>query len=139
MESQKTQFSFIISDFNTKIGKTSIGMTALRNFGIDTQNVRGGMFIGFAEENNLKMMNIFFDRKASMKWTWKSLNCETKNEISFIHTNKFNTVMNVTVLNKSKLSDHKIVRCKVMLDLKREREKLFRMNKYSQLADEVNE
>ena len=32
-------------------------MTALGNFGIDTQNDRGDMLVGFAERNNLKVTN----------------------------------------------------------------------------------
>ena len=80
------------------------------------------------------IMKPFFYCKASKKWTWKSLNGETKNER--LHSyykkknyNKLNTVKNVTVLNKLKSSDHRKVRCKVMLYLKREREKLFRMKR----------
>ena len=38
------------------------------------------MLVGFADKNNLKMINTFFDCKASKKWTWKSLNGEIKNE-----------------------------------------------------------
>ena len=41
----------------------------LPNFGIDTQNDRGDMLVGFAERNNLKIINTFFDCKASKKRT----------------------------------------------------------------------
>ena len=60
------------------------------------------MLVGFAERNNLKIMNTFFDHKVSKKWTWKSPNSETKNEIDFILTDKLNTVRNVAALNKLK-------------------------------------
>ena len=96
-------------------------------------------------------MNKFYNSKANKEWTWDS---ETKNEIYIILIIKLNKVKNVAVLNKFKSSDHSIVRCKVTLNLKRVREKLFRMkpnisgsqmsfairkqNKYSQLVDEVN-
>ena len=53
------------------------------------------MPVGFAEKNNLKIINTFFNRKASKKW--KSLNGEIKNEINFILTNRLNTVRNVAV------------------------------------------
>ena len=64
----QTQYSFIIGDFNTKVRK-SVGMKMLPNFGIDTQNDRGDMLVGFAERNNLKIINTFFDCKASKKRT----------------------------------------------------------------------
>ena len=105
MKKHKTQYTFIVGDFNAKVGKKSVGMTALGNFGIDTRNERGEMLVGFAERNNLKIMNTFFMRKASRKWTWKSPNGETKNEIDFILTDRQNTVKNVAVLNKLKSSD----------------------------------
>ena len=42
----------------------SFGITALRNFGIETWT---DMFVKFAARNDLKV--IFFQRKASKKWT----------------------------------------------------------------------
>ena len=71
-------------------------------------------------------MTAFFYRKASKKWTWKSPNGQTKNEIDFILINKLNAIKNVTVLSKLKSGDQRMVRCK---DLKREREKLFRIKR----------
>ena len=67
MELHKILYFFIIGDFNARVGKKSVGMTALRNFGIDTQNDRGDMLIGFAERNYLKIMNTFFDHKPNKK------------------------------------------------------------------------
>ena len=56
-------------------------------------------------------------------------NSETKNEIDCFLIKKLKTEKNLAVLDKLKSSDHRIVRCKVMLGLKREREKLFRMKR----------
>ena len=81
-----------------KSGK-SVRMKTLENFGIDTQNDRGDMLVGFAERNNLKIMNTFFDHKVSKKWMWKRQNGKTKNEIDFILTYKLNSVKNVAVFN----------------------------------------
>ena len=69
LELHNTQYSFIIGDFNAKIRKKNVGMTALGNFGIDTQNDRVDMLVRFAERNNSKIMNTFFDCKVSKKWT----------------------------------------------------------------------
>ena len=59
----------------------------------------------------------------------ENLNGETKNGIDFIPGNKVNTVKNVAVLNKLKSSNHRMLRCTLMLDIQRERENLFRMKK----------
>ena len=40
-------------------------MTALVSFGIDTFNDLGDMLVGFAWKNNLKILNTFFNYKAS--------------------------------------------------------------------------
>ena len=61
--------------------------------------------------------------------TWKNPNSETKNEIDFILTNKLNIVRNVVLLDKSKLSERRMVRYKVTLDLKIEPKNLFRMKR----------
>ena len=65
MEWLKTQYSFTISNFNAKVGKKRV--TVLRNFGMNTQNNKGDMLESFAERNNSKKINTFFDRKAN-KW-----------------------------------------------------------------------
>ena len=83
-------------------------------------------------------MNTLFDSKVIKKWTSKNPNSVTKNEINLILNNKLNTVKNVAVINTSKSKDHKIVRCKVTLDLKREKENLFRMKKPNILSHKMS-
>ena len=80
-------------------------MTTLGNFGIDTENFRDDMLVRFADINNLKIINTFFDRKTSKEGTWKNLNGKTKDYIYFIFTNKLNTVKNAVVLNILNSSD----------------------------------
>ena len=53
----KNQYPFIIINFNKKVRKKECRMTALKNFGIDTQNDRGDMCVRFEERNNSKIMN----------------------------------------------------------------------------------
>ena len=53
-------------------------MTALGNFGLDIQNDKDDIFVGFSQRNNSKIINTFFDCKANKKWTWKNPNCELK-------------------------------------------------------------
>ena len=54
----KTQYSFIVGDFNAKGWKKSEEMTAIGNFGIDTQNGRGDMLVGFSKEKFLDNKHI---------------------------------------------------------------------------------
>ena len=67
LEFNKTRYASIIGDINTKVWKKSVGMTELGHFGIDNQNDRGDLLVGFAAKKNLRIMNTFFDRKASME------------------------------------------------------------------------
>ena len=103
--------------------------TATGNFRIDTQIDRGNRLLRFAQNTNLNIMNTFFYRKSSKTWILKSLNGKAKHKINFNLTNKLNTVKNAAVLSKLRSSNHKMVRCKSTLDLKRERDNLFKMKK----------
>ena len=62
-------------------------------------------------------------------WTWKSPNGETRNEIDFILSADPSLVQSVEVLGKVKWSDHRLVRSRISLNLKRERVKLFKRKK----------
>ena len=127
MKRNKTQFTFVIGDFNAKVGQKRSGETAVGNFGIGNRNDRGDLLVEFAERNQLKIMNTFFQKKANRKWTWKGPNGITKNEIDFILTNRSDIVKDVTVLNKVNVgSDHRMVRSRLGLNLRVERNKLVR-------------
>ena len=63
----KTQYSFIVGGFNAKVRNKGVGMTAIGNFGIDTENNKGDMLVELAEKNNLKIMNTLIDHKACEK------------------------------------------------------------------------
>lgn len=54
-------------------------------------------------------MNTFFNENPQRKWTRKSPNGITKNEIHYIITDKKNIVKDVTKINKISIgSDHRI-------------------------------
>ena len=61
----------------------------------------------------------------------ESPNGETNDEMKFILAKKLNTVKNMAVLGKLKSNEHRMMKCKITLNFKREREKLFRMWKPS--------
>ena len=71
-------------------------------------------------------MNTFFQAKPNRKWIWQGPNGHIKNEIDYILSQNFENVKNVNVLNKIKVSDHRMVRCSVTFNLKNERRKLVR-------------
>ena len=75
---------------------------------------------------DLKIMNTFFQKSVNKRWTWRSPNHETRNEIDYILVDKHNIVKNVDVLNRVNIgSDHRMVRCKIQINIKQERRKLF--------------
>ena len=157
LNKHKTQFTFVMGDFNAKVGTKKPGEAVIGNFGVDSRNSRGDLLVEFAARNNLKIMNTFFKKRASRKWTWRGPNGEVKNEIDFILSGRIDVVKDVSVINKLKSSDHRMVRCKVSLNLTKERVRLvnrkpinkeavrenirdFRLrieNKFSQLNDEA--
>ena len=124
MRKVQTQYTVVMGDFNAKVGKKQVGEQAIGNYGIDSRNARGEMLVEFAERNRLRIMNTFFRKRSNRKWTWKSPNGETRNEIDFILSADPSIVQDVEVLGKVKCSDHRLVRSRISLNLKRERVKL---------------
>lgn len=61
-------------------------------------------------------MNMFFDKKPNRKWTWRSPDGRTKNEIDFILTPHKYQVQDISVINQLPYnSDHRLVRAKIKL------------------------
>ena len=125
MDQENTKYTLLIGDFNAKVGKKEIGESSVGNFGVGERNGRGELLVNFAEKYNMRIMNTFFKKREGRKWTWRSPNGTTKNEIDFIIADKNNTVKNVTVINKVNVgSDHRMVACTTKFDFKGERNKL---------------
>ena len=83
----------------------------------------------FATSENLRIDNTHFKKKKSRKWTWKSPNGVTKNEIDYILSNK-NIVLNVDVIQRVNVgSDHRMVRGTIRLNTRMERSKMVRSGK----------
>ena len=59
------------------------------------------------------------------RWTWRSPNGATKNEIDFSIGDKNNSISNVTVINKVNIgSDHRMVGCTAKFNFRSARSKL---------------
>ena len=111
-----------MGDFNAKVGKGDEDCVA--SFGYGVRNDRGDDLINFATVHGFKIMNTYYKKKKNRRWTWRSPNFETFNEIDYVLVDKNNIVKNFEVLNKVNVdSEHRMIRCKVQIDSKQERKK----------------
>lgn len=121
-----SHYTIVMGDFNAKVGKrANTSETATGAFGIGNRNERGDTLVEWATSGRYKIMNTMFQKKAKRRWTWRSPDGTTKNEIDYILTNKPDTITDVTVLNRVNIgSDHRMLMSSVRLDTKQERRKL---------------
>lgn len=131
IDEPKTQFTIIMGDFNSKIGaREADDGDYVGKFGLGNRNPRGEMLVDYLNRKRLFAMNTFFQKPTQRKWTWVSPNMKVKNEIDFILSNKKYIVKDVSVLNKfSTGSDHRLVRSKIVINIKQERSKLISSKK----------
>ena len=123
MRHKKTHYNVIMGDFNAKVGKGD--EDCVGSFGYGVRNDRGDDLINFATAHGFKIMNTYYKKKKNRRWTWRSPNFETFNEIDYVLVDKNNIVKNFEVLNKVNVdSDHRMIRCKVQIDSKQERKRL---------------
>jgi len=111
-----------MGDFNGKIGRanvnrskiSSIGPHALKN--VHT-NDNGRRLIELASRYNLKIAGTFFKKKHKRKWTWRSPDKKTMNEIDHLLANDVTIIRDVTPLNRVEFSsDHRLVRGKIEIE-----------------------
>jgi hypothetical protein len=114
MDAVATQYTLVIGDFNAKIGKRKKGENNVMGpYGIGERNERGDRLIEFATSRKLYIANSKFQKRENRKWTWRSPDGTTKNEIDFIMTSKESIIENLTVLNRVNTgSDHRLVRAR---------------------------
>ncbi len=73
----------------------------------------GEEMIEFANRENLKIANTFYNKKSKRKWNWISPDQKTKNEIAHILTNDLGIIRDVSTLsNFGIFSDHRAGRCR---------------------------
>ena len=78
---------------------------------------------------NFKIMNTQFQKKAGRRWTWRSPDGNTKNEIDYIMTDKPSMATDVTVIHRVNIgSDHMMVMGSITLNTRAERRKLLNKN-----------
>ena len=122
--------AIVTGEFNTRVGgQTNTSERAKGCFGLGQRNERGDTLVEWATSNNLKITNTQFQKKAGKRWTWRSPDGNTKNEIDYIMTDKLSMVTDVTVFNRINIgNDHMIVMGSVMLNTRAERRKLLNKN-----------
>ena len=119
-----------MGDFNAKVGvRTNPSETATGSFGLGQRNERGDTLIEWTTSKDYKIMNTLFQKKIERRWTWRSPDGETKNEIDYIMTDKPNMITDVRVINRINIgSDHRMLMSNIRLDTKAERKKLLKRN-----------
>lgn len=117
--------TMIIGDFNAKLGRkldTDEDLECVGRYGSGKRNERGDTLIEFLNENKLYAMNTFFQKRSNRKWTWLSPNGKTRNEIDYILASHKHIIHDVSTLNQFDIgSDHRLVRAKVIINVKMER------------------
>lgn len=106
--------TIVMGDFNAKIGSPKPEEhLIMRKYGYGVRNTAGERMVEFAFENKLSIINTFFDKKPKNRWTWRSPDGKTKNELDYILLNFPQNVHNIEVLNVEYSSDHRPVRTKI--------------------------
>ena len=119
-----------MGDFNAKVGgQTNTSERATGCFGLGQRNERGDILVEWATSRSCKIMNTQFQKKAGRRWTWRSPDGNTRNEIDYTMTDKPSMVTDVTVINRVNIgSDHRMVMGSITLNTRAERRKLLNKN-----------
>lgn len=127
LEKFKSPTNLIIGDFNGKVGSRSHeDEEPVGPHGFGRRNDRGDGLVQFAQEHRLKIANTFFRKNPQNRWTWRSPNGSTKNEIDYILSNRQNSISDIQVVTNLKFStDHRMVKATLKLEKRR------RWNKHS--------
>lgn len=100
-------------------------------FGLGSTNERGERLINYLQKERMYCMNSFFKKSTKRRWTWRSPNSITKNEIDYVLTNKKLIVKDLSALNRFDTgSDHRLIRAKIEINTKKERNKLIKIQPF---------
>ena len=111
----------IMGDCNARVGKIR-EENICGPWGLGEQNCRGERLIDFCKENNLTITNTWFQQKETSRYTWRSPDGRTKNQIDYIMINNRyrNNVTNAKARPGADCgSDHNPVIIKIHIKLKK--------------------
>ena len=111
----------VMGDFNAKVGKEKYEKIA-GSHGLGNRNERGDRLIEFCQQNNLCVVNTWFQQPTRRLYTWKSPGGTTRNQIDYILINERfrNNVKQVKTYPGADInSDHIPVVMKLNIKLKK--------------------
>jgi len=109
-------FKIVTGDFNAIVGGHEEGERSVGKFGLGERNERGQDLVDLCESLQLRVGNTFLKKRKGRKWTWKSPNGETHNEIDYILVDRYIRLQDVDVVNRFDFdSDHRLLRAVVGL------------------------
>ncbi|PZC85214.1 hypothetical protein B5X24_HaOG202399 [Helicoverpa armigera] len=102
----------VMGDLNGQIGTQKIGEEqAIGQHGFGTRSKNGTKLVNFCLQNRLSILNSFYKKKITNKWTWISPNGLYRNEIDFIMSNNRKHFKDLSVIkNLNFNTDHRMVR-----------------------------
>lgn len=103
----------LMGDFNSTLGSKETNNNSIGKYTTGKRNDNGTRLLEFAMEERLYIMNTFFKKRFSKKWTWLSP-LGVKDERDFILTNNKRAFLDVETLNNLNFnSDHRLVRGRI--------------------------
>lgn len=111
MKITQKQYTLAMGNFSAKVGteKKWRREQVIGNCGFDRSNNLVEMLVEFVKRTRVPIMNTFFMKHKNRKWTWKSSNEETKNEIHFVMCEQRDIMQYIEVVAKIQCSDHRLV------------------------------
>ena len=123
-EIPQNDVSFIIGDFNVKVGNQIVrGITG--RFGLGTRNERGDKFFEFCMENSLFIANTMFQQPTDRLPTWISPDGRYQNQIYYIlGTHRWKSAIKVskTIPAADCRSDHELLIATTRVKLQRSKD-----------------
>ncbi|CAD6200263.1 unnamed protein product [Caenorhabditis auriculariae] len=119
IQREKAYYIFVLGDFNAKMGKCATPSIRHGKHGLGIRNDNGERLAELLDSRRLYHGNSLFEKPERRRWTWKSPNGDTTNEIDHILANRKWSLLDVAVLPSFDVgSDHRLVRAKVRLNQK---------------------
>ena len=129
----------ILGDLNAKVGNVT-DFNIIGNYGLGKQSERGQRFIEFCNENNMVIMNTWFQQPLRRLYTWKSRGDISRNQIEYIMINQRfrNCVKQARTYPQADInSDHNPLTIKFKVKLKKIRNQVQSQIDYNLLQDDT--
>lgn len=131
---EQEYYTIVMGDFNAKVeggNSNTVRNMTIGPYALKETNENGRRVVELAYTCDLKIANTFFKKKAGRKWTWIAPNGISKNEIDHALTNNMAIIKDVSPISLSGFgfsSDHKIVKCKIKIGVRRSYSKYRKSN-----------